>query len=115
MNEGFVFKYGGIQKRMPVQSEAPAPSGASEEPTKVCKGCGRVLPLSAFSSHPKALDGHMSECKECRRRMAGSKKSAQGNPLEKFTARQLMHELRERGYKGELEYVEVHKIRLSDM
>ena len=115
MNEGFIFKDGGI-KRMPVtDNEAPAPSGASEEPTKVCKGCGRALPLSAFSVHPKALDGHMSECKECRRRTAGSKKSAKGNPLEKFTARQLMHELHERGYKGELEYIEVHKIRLSDM
>ena len=112
MKEVLVFSNGSVQKRMPVESETAA-MAASEEPMKVCKGCGRKLPLSAFALHDKSKDGHMSECKECRRRK--SSKASKGNPLEKFTARQLMHELNRRGYDGEISYVEVHKIRLSDM
>lgn len=84
------------------------------EEKKVCKGCGRELPLSEFAKHDKAKDGHMSTCKECRRRRS-LKTGSEVNPLEKFTARQLMHELNRRGYDGEISYVEVHKIRLSDM
>ena len=84
------------------------------EEKKVCKGCGRELPLSEFGKHDRSKDGHMSVCKECRRRRT-SKTDSAVNPLEKFTARQLMHELNLRGYDGELKYVEVHKIRLSDM
>lgn len=83
------------------------------EEKKVCKECGRELPLSEFAKHDKAKDGHMSVCKECRRRK--SSKASEVNPLEKFTARQLMHELKLRGYEGELSYIEVHKIRISDM
>lgn len=112
MKENFVFKNGGLQKRMPVESNDAA-TAAGNEPMKVCKGCGRNLPLSAFALHDKSKDGHMSECKECRRRK--SSKASKGNPLEKFTARELMHELNRRGYDGEISYVEVHKIRLSDM
>ena len=110
--ECFVFKNGGIRKQMPVVENNDA-TPASREPMKVCKGCGRNLPLSAFALHDKSKDGHMSECKECRRRK--SSKASKGNPLEKFTARELMHELSRRGYDGEISYVEVHKIRLSDM
>lgn len=86
----------------------------NEEKKKVCKECGRELPLSEFARHDKSKDGHMSVCKECRRRKH-SKTDSAVNPLEKFTARQLMHELKRRGYDGEISYVEVHKIRLSDM
>ena len=114
MKECFVFKNGSIQKMMPVEKSEMAASAAGDEPRKVCKSCGRELPLSAFSVHTRSADGRMSECKECRRRRS-VKANTEGNPLEKFTARQLMHELNRRGYDGEISYVEVHKIRLCDM
>lgn len=84
------------------------------EEKKVCKGCGRELPLSCFKEHNKSSDGHMSECNDCRRRKL-SKKEAKVNPLATFTARELMLELRNRGYEGTLEYTEVHKINLGTL
>lgn len=33
--------------------------------TKVCKICGRELPIGDFPAHPKAKDGHTATCKEC--------------------------------------------------
>ena len=33
--------------------------------TKICKKCGRELPLSEFYKHEKHKDGHRNECKEC--------------------------------------------------
>ena len=83
--------------------------------SKVCASCGRELPLEMFFRQRLSLDGHMSECKECRRRKKTSS-NIKSNPLEKFTASELMHELSTRGYKGELTYTEikVHKMNLKD-
>lgn len=33
--------------------------------TKVCRGCGRELPLVDFYDSPKAKDGHRNYCKHC--------------------------------------------------
>lgn len=118
MNNGLVFKNGGL-KRMPlIESEVAAgASAASEETTKVCLGCGRKLPLSAFHIHNKSKDGHTKECIECTRRRskAAVTKNAKSNPLAQFTARQLMRELKARGYEGVLEYTTVQKIDISEM
>lgn len=35
--------------------------------TKVCKKCGRELPLEAFCKHPKSADGLHSLCRECKK------------------------------------------------
>lgn len=32
---------------------------------KLCKGCGRSLPITAFSKHPQMLDGYLNFCKTC--------------------------------------------------
>ena len=111
-----------VQKREQVSIALPkvidksgfAPSG--EVKTKVCASCGRELPLEAFPCHRLSADGRMAECKECRRRKHAPTDAAKSNPLEKFTARQLMHELNMRGYKGEITYTEVkvHKMNLKD-
>lgn len=77
--------------------------------TQVCESCGRELPLDDF---PRHRNGHMKVCKECRRRFHPATDS-KVNPLEKFTARQLMDELYARGYRGELSYTQVHKIILG--
>lgn len=85
-----------------------------EQQTKKCKSCGRTLPLEAFLKCNRTADGRMNECKECRERRRKSAETSSGNPLEKFTGRQLIEELRRRGYRGTLEYVEVHKIDMSN-
>lgn len=32
---------------------------------KVCRGCGRKLPISEFYAHPMMADKHLNFCKEC--------------------------------------------------
>lgn len=34
--------------------------------TKVCKGCGRELPISKFARDDRMLDGHLNYCNPCR-------------------------------------------------
>ena len=46
------------------QAPKPAKEGA-EVPTKKCKVCGKVLPLSEFPFHPKSKDGHTATCSYC--------------------------------------------------
>lgn len=92
--------------------------------TKVCKKCGRELPVGEFYGVPKNADGIDSVCKECRR--AGMKEYRKarkseavrrkealpfnvddnmgGAGLEAYSARELMIELRRRGYSGKLAY-----------
>ena len=33
--------------------------------TKICKKCGKELPLDEFYKHPQMKDGHVNVCKEC--------------------------------------------------
>ena len=99
--------------------------------TKVCKHCGRELPLSDFYTNSKAKDGYATYCKVCsnaisvecaRKRRARKKEEAKENEriefekkykiytdkeLAKFTPRQLILELKARGYVGTLLYEEV--------
>ena len=79
---------------------------------KRCSKCGRELDESQFYAHSAAIDGLQSWCKECQKTQRLSKKTAQGlNPeLEKFTPRELIAELKARGYTGELKYT--HTIKL---
>ena len=83
--------------------------------TKVCSSCGKELPLEKFNRHGRSKDGYTHECIECIGRRHLSQKSDALNPLAKFTARELMHELHNRGYEGDITFIQVHKIKLSDM
>ena len=78
--------------------------------TKVCKVCGQELPLSEFKKTAFAPDG-ISTCNKCCARKAQEKR--ENNKLEnrvgggngelaRFTPRELIEELRSRGYKGKL-------------
>lgn len=33
--------------------------------TKICKKCGRELPLAQFNKNARNRDGHQSECRQC--------------------------------------------------
>lgn len=111
--------------------------------TKVCNHCGRELPLSDFYTNSKAKDGHATYCKVCsnaisveyaRRRRERKKAEAKDNErmefekkykiytnreLAKFSPRDLMLELKARGYEGELLFREVkvteHRINLGKL
>ena len=73
--------------------------------TKVCACCGNELPITAFNRHGRSKDGYSSVCRACKAKIGD------GNPeLVKFTPRELIEELRVRGYHGTLEYVQRHSI-----
>jgi len=91
---------------------------------KTCSKCGRTLPIYKFGIHSRAKDGHQNYCMECKKKAAAEnyrkRKSLEAgiilpnsgtNPaLAEFTPRQLIEELRSRGYKGTLTYT--HEIKL---
>lgn len=98
--------------------------------TKICVCCGKVLPIENFGRNRQSSDGRMVTCKECtnkryrenyRKRKSIVTPSASSttaatkpklddngrNPdLSKFHARELIAELKARGYKGEIFYVQ---------
>lgn len=80
--------------------------------TKKCPKCGRVLPLSEFHLRQAAADGLQAWCKECQKeRRGGHKMNKDCNPdLAQFTPRQLIQELKNRGYTGEIQYVQKIKL-----
>ena len=97
-------------------------------PTKVCKKCGRELPLDSFSKDKMMADGHKSACKECSaeylRTLRAKKKQIafapkvpesvtkelEQNHLETIPSRLLIHELGRRGYRGKLELVTIQEV-----
>ena len=109
--------------------------------TKVCKKCGKELPIENFYTNKSLKGGHDNTCRECKNAYSKEwakknreKKKLQAkeneriefekkykiytNPeLAKFTPRELMLELKARGYIGELLFVEVirkeHRINLA--
>jgi len=91
----------------------------TEATTKVCPKCGRELQLSEFSKSSNSKDGYQHHCKDCQRMANKANKKrkkainlldyvvnseqANLNPkLEGFTPRELLTELRARGYRGDL-------------
>ena len=110
--------------------------------TKVCSKCGREWSLSEFYKKSTSKDGLQSYCKECSKKLAieyaqksrekkahkiederiefeGKYKIYTCKELAPFTPRQLMLELKARGYAGDLLYREVkvteHRINLSTL
>lgn len=100
--------------------------------TKICKECGKELPITNFrKGRANGTEFVMSICNECwhKRQVIGRRKAkekrasnqidlvedAKRKRLSEFTPRELMLELKRRGYEGELAFVEVHKIRLEDI
>ena len=51
--------------RKDVEETIAAAPKLTKPGTKVCKDCGRELPLEQFPRHPKSRDGHTSVCAEC--------------------------------------------------
>lgn len=85
--------------------------------TKICKKCGRELNRSHFKNNYLSADGKTSICRDCSKRARQEKKEKQdiaitpptrrnvegSNPdLAAFSPRDLILELKARGYKGKL-------------
>lgn len=95
-------------------------NNSQQSSVKTCKKCGAVLPLDEFYKHKKSSDGHSPYCKKCHKVMCSQyqRNKIQKNRqelLQEFTPRELILELKRRGYKGELQYVEVHNIDISKL
>lgn len=75
--------------------------------TKVCKVCGQELPLSEFRKSLLVPNG-IATCKKCVNEKIKKTKLFKGttgptnSELAKFTPRELIEELKSRGYKGKL-------------
>lgn len=86
-----------------------------EQGTKKCSNCGRDLPLDKFTRNALSKDGLRHKCKDCEKEEAKTVKQKKlkvyTNPeLAKFQPRELMDELRARGFRGELEWIKKVKI-----
>ena len=96
------------------------------EETRICKVCGRELSINEFAKNGMGIT-HV--CKECVANRKRSKReetkqlkqqvqdaaNARSLRLKDFTPRELMQELKERGYDGKLKYVKVEEVDLSKM
>lgn len=98
----------------------------AEGDAQVCKCCGRMLPIENFV---RTKYGRLKTCSECRGEKARhtrlSAKASEAEELLKqiadvrhlrlkdFQARELIIELRGRGYKGTLTYTEEHVIDIA--
>ena len=84
--------------------------------TKVCNKCGRELPIDTFNKKASSKDGLQGYCRDCQNsymseRYKSEKKNKQKmlpvftNPeLAKFQPRELLAELKARGYEWEKMY-----------
>jgi len=97
-----------------------------ETTTKVCKICGRELPEDEFV---KNAWGVTSVCKECHsqkikegvenrkklKQQAVDAVNARSLRLQDFTPRELMEELKRRGYDGKITFTRTETIDLSNL
>jgi ribosome-binding protein aMBF1 (putative translation factor) len=100
-----------------------------EQILKKCKCCGRELPIYDFKA--SRWGGRVSVCTECatnklrenkQKRIEEEKRKVEDTRAEKrqlclsdFSPRELMAELKRRGYEGKITYVETHTIDLSTL
>lgn len=78
------------------------------ETTKICKKCGKELPINCFHKDKGVVGGYKNTCKECQhkhekqyRQMRSKITEAvrQANPLESFKTDELITELKKRQSK----------------
>ena len=106
--------------------------------TKVCSHCGRELPVESFNKSSKTKDGLQPWCRDCQRENydahKGEPRKPRRSPLSRFTDDELFAELKSRskaplvnptprgmmealaklGYRGKLEYTQVHVIDINN-
>ena len=92
--------------------------------TQVCKCCGRELPVESFGRGGYGLHKTCNECRSQKQRESRKKideleelrrqlSEARALRLKDFQPRELMIELRNRGYEGTLVYTQRHEIDIT--
>ena len=84
--------------------EQPLAIAVTTNNKKKCKCCGKELPITYFN---KRGLGYRNICMSCERDKTGV-----SDKFKDFTSRELIEELRSRGYKGILKYVKVEEFNL---
>lgn len=93
---------------------------------RVCKCCGIQKPIEEFTMTRGNYNHVCKECANKKKRETWDKKKVNRNLEEElanarklrladFTPRELMQELKRKGYEGKLTYVETHTIDLSTL
>ena len=88
--------------------------------TKKCARCGRELSINCFHKDSRSSDGYHPWCKKCReeRRQEMKKineKKLKTLGLSSYTPRELILELKKRGYTGKLSFTKVMEIDLENL
>lgn len=97
-----------------------------ETTTKICKCCGRELPIEEFTRNGFGVTNVCKECNTKNRREAALRRGALKQQaidavnarklrLEDFTPRELMVRLKELGYEGTLTYTRVEKVDIQKL
>lgn len=84
--------------------EQPLAIAVTTNNKKKCKCCGKELSITYFN---KRGTGYRNICMSCERDKTGV-----SDKFKDFTSRELIEELRSRGYKGTLKYVKVEEFNL---
>lgn len=66
-----------------------------------CTVCGQIKPISELREDARTKDGYSRKCNAC---LGSSAEKIGGGQFENITSRQLIEELRRRGYSGKLTY-----------
>ena len=83
--------------------ENNSPITTSIEETRKCRICGKVLPVSKFERFGKR--GYHTACKACEGKECGNDER-----FKDIASRDLIIELRARGYKGKLQKVTIDEV-----
>lgn len=94
--------------------------------TRKCEQCGRELPLSEFTKKHFDIARLCKECtakriadgkanKKCQTDLAQELANARNLRIQDFKPRELMAELKRRGYEFQMTYTEVHVINSKDI
>ena len=82
----------------------------TEPKTKVCKRCGRELPLHEFGKHARTADGLQVYCRECAKESVRKTRAVKFEKavlkekiaISAFADQDLLDELKRRGFSGNL-------------
>ena len=89
---------------MELNQEKPLAVVAIVQQKKICKCCGKELPVTYFKRQSR---GYRNICMSCERTSNGVSER-----FKDFTSRELIEELRSRGFKGQLKWVKTETFNL---